>query len=228
MICFYSKNPALQGHFKKPSALTHPVGEYIFIYIDFTFGQFGPTYINTFGYSEFFLLSHHPKPYDNTGSLWKSLDWGTWGSYGYSVIVLISLILQTNAFFSHDLEPTDVILRMGLGWLEPHRIRWLQGIKGVKIIVLCWLIYGVSFNIFFNIDFRVSLTTQVFPEPINSDAQIDLFRDGIFLDEEYLGGSFADKCETHGRFLHLYLNYQIFKLISNIFICCRQLWKVIC
>ena len=45
-----------------------------------------------------------------------------------------------------------------------------------------WLITGITFNWFFNIDYRTMLMTQTFPPDIDSDKHIDVFRDGIFMD----------------------------------------------
>ena len=81
-----------------------------------------------------------------------------------------------------NIDTTEITLRMGFGWLEPHSLTWYERVEAVRLLVICWCILGFSFNAFFNIDFRVSLLSQTFPPDIDDADQVDLARNGIFFD----------------------------------------------
>lgn len=155
-----------------------------------TFGYFASNYINTLGNEQFYWVSHHRRPISNLGSLWKSLDESTWICFAASILVISLIMMSINLLYAAPnlddwtLEPTDILLRLSLGSLEPHLIDWLPGVKAVNVLISFWLLLGISFNNFFNIDFRVALMTQIFPPDIESDAQIDVLRDGVFFDFE--------------------------------------------
>lgn len=79
-------------------------------------------------------------------------------------------------------EAAEVVIRMTVGWLEPHCIDWYEGLKAAKILIVVWLLVGISFNLFYNVEFRSSLMTQNFPPDIDHLDQIEIFRDGLFYD----------------------------------------------
>ena len=59
----------------------------------------------------------------------------------------------------------------------------------MRILVICWCIVGFSFNTFFNIDFRTSLLTQKFPPDIDTEADFDITKDGLFFHRLYHKGT---------------------------------------
>ena len=131
-------------------------------------------------------MSQHRKPFLPSSNLWRSLDKWTWISY-----ILIILCLTCFAIFFtisiqiSNVEITEVIIRMSLGWLEPREINWSDGFMSIKVIVVMWLLLGISFNLFYNVKFRSSLIAQEFPDDIEDMDQLDILRHGLFVSSEY-------------------------------------------
>ena len=134
-------------------------------------GTYALNYISIFSKEEFYLISHHKRPTSRTGDIWGSLPISVWGCYGLTIIVMVVTMffisINIREYINKsEIEPTEIFLRMAIGWLEPHCINWYKGFKSVKVLVICWLLIGITFNAFFNVDFRSSLMTQKFPEPV--------------------------------------------------------------
>ena len=130
---------------------------------------------------DFYILSHHQEPENEQGSLWNSLDLNVWAGYSLSGLILASVMLFFGSFIRKPVELSEVLLRMTVGFLEPHAIQWYPRVKGVKILLLMYLLYGISFNMFYNVEFRSSLITQKFPSNVESSHQVDVASQGHYI-----------------------------------------------
>ena len=151
-----------------------------------TFGEYSMHYIYSLSSIEFYLINHHRKPLNISGSLWESMDQECWSGFVYATITLIINVLVIGHLFTDDVEISEVFVRMSIGWLEPHSITWYASIKSARICICLWLLLGISFNMFYNVEFRSSLITQQFPIDIDTFEQIDILRDGFYVERNYL------------------------------------------
>ena len=135
-------------------------------------------------HTDFHLISHHPKPFANTGNLWDPFDLETWLLYALGICALLFSVLLIRGIHdkSHSVDLSDVMTRMTLGMFEQHRVTWYENVASAQAVILLFSILGLTFNIFYNIEFRFFLITQKFPEPINDIIQVDLMKSGFFAD----------------------------------------------
>ena len=133
-------------------------------------------------------MSHHRKENVPSANIWRSLDKWTWISYVY---VTFSLLIVATFFglFIEDYRVviSEVIVTIAFGWLKLHAINWYDGFKSIKILVGMWLIIGLSFNWFYNIELRSSLIAQDFPDDIEHFDQLDILKNGFFITLNYKG-----------------------------------------
>ena len=148
------------------------------------FGYLALNLVYTLGNEEFYCMSHHQKPLSNVGSLWQSLDRPTWGCFILAIFLLSVLLTFINILVIRKADVTDILLRITLGSFRPEEIKWFKELKSFSLIIVTFGIITLSFNWFFNIDYRTALMVQTFPPNIESDEQIDIFHDGIFADYE--------------------------------------------
>ena len=164
---------------------TPTLGFYNDAELDSTFGFYALHYIPTFGNNEFYWISSHKKAFKNIGTMWQSMDETSWFCYLLSTLIISVILILITFNYDSEIDPTNITLRICFGVLEPYQIIWLKGVKSIRILVTIWLLLGISFNMFFNIDYRSALMIQSFPPKINSDENIDLFRDGVFMDYRF-------------------------------------------
>ena len=153
-------------------------------------------------------MSQHRKPILQPSNLWRSLDKWTWISYIFLILSLTNFIIFFAIFIGvYSVDVTELGMRMGLGWLEPHEITWFNGFKSIKVIVAFWLLLGISFNLFYNVEFRSSLIAQKFPGNIEDFDHVDILANALFIPSAYKG--------TRGNAL----KYMFFMPVSRAYHC---------
>ena len=149
------------------------------------FGYLALNFIHTFGDEEIYWISHHRRPISDFGNIWNALDKTSWACYALSILLICLVMIIINYYSNGKIDATDIMIQLSLGFFEPHLIKWQKKIELARLIISIWLILGITFNWFFNIDYRTMLLTQTFPPEINNDEHIDVFRDGVFMDLAY-------------------------------------------
>ena len=114
------------------------------------------------------------------------MDNHIWTSYALSAIMLavVMVFIGTFTMKKKRIDVTEDILRMAFGWLEPYEIKWHNNHLSASTLITMWLLFSVSFNMFYNVEFRSSLMTQKFPPDIDHMAQVDIFKSGLYYDKE--------------------------------------------
>ena len=115
---------------------------YNFIGIDITFGYLALQFIAASPSEEEYWISSHQKPYSNVGSLWQSFDKEIWGCFVFSILVLAVLMISLNSISNGNIEVTDIMIRIALGFLEPYVINWHKTVKSIRFLIISWLFLG--------------------------------------------------------------------------------------
>ena len=136
-------------------------------------------------------MSHHRKENVPSANIWRSLDKWTWITYVYVTFSLLMVITSFGILIQdYRVNISEIIVTIALGWLKPCPINWYDGFKSIKILVIMWIIMSMSFNWFYNMEFRSSLIAQDFPDDIEHFDQLDILKNGFFIAQNYQGNRY--------------------------------------
>ena len=137
---------------------------------------------------EFHLISHHRRPLKVGTDLLRSMDKETWMGYLCSIVTITFIFICFGIYIGMDkIRPTHTLIGMAMILLEPYNVALFKGVKSMKMLVIICLLMAVSFNWFFNMEFRSSIIAQKFPDDIEQFEQVDILRHGLYIPMDYLG-----------------------------------------
>ena len=104
-----------------------------------------------------------------------------------AIVALSMTMISISIFFTSfykKIEVTEILLRVGFGWLEPSEISWHEGSLSKAFIIASFLVFSISFDMFYKTDFRTSLIARNFPPELEDFTQASILDVGLYLDNQ--------------------------------------------